>query len=570
MRNLRPFIAATVLLLTAGAFAQVPFKPVPGTPMVNTSDFGELPQEVIWNKDRAVMVLVPAGESKLGRDTTGERGSNEGPEHTVTLPSFYIDKYEVSNRKYAEFVEVTGGTPTSLLADSPLAAPELPVVAVLHRSAGEYARWALKEIPSEAMWQKAARGVDGRVFSTGDKPDFSKLVLGIGGHGPTVPVDKNTGDVSPFGVYHMSGNVKEWVADWYDRSGHTSVTGAKHDPQGPEQGETRVVVGGSYFSPATEEFARLTRREPGVPTQTRDDVGFRTVFVLRPAPAATPTPTPVPTPIPFDPMEGVNAAMDRLRQDWDQSNSKAEWRAPVPKGTVEAQIGNFTPHNLKIAYVTAEGEISLPGRLLAPCSFAAIEVPFFDPAQRTYLGVGRLDESGNVVEVINAGEISAADGLTALLETSLFDQTKDMNGKELPRAKEAVHYYDSAYSPLWDEVDIRNTTGDPLVLTFSEVDSKQNPVGKTREVTVLPGEIISNRFKAGGWQIRVSYLGSTEAAAAPWTFSVDPSSAHRLISYSSDLIRPDRILVFAKQLPYLEVNMAEARALQLKKGGKRR
>jgi sulfatase modifying factor 1 len=570
MRNLRPFIAATLLLLTAGVFAQAPFKPVPGTPMVKTSDFGELPQEVIWSKDGAVMVLVPAGESKLGRDTTGERGSNEGPEHTVTLPSYYIDKYEVSNRSYSVFVEATGGTPTSILADAPLAGPELPVVAVLHRSAGEYARWALKELPSEAMWQKAARGVDGKLFTTGDAPDFSKFVIGLGGQGPTVAVDKNTGDVSPFGVYHMTGNAKEWIADWYNRDGHTSLPADKHNPTGPEKGETRVVMGASYFSEATLENARLTHREPGVPTQTRDDVGFRTVFVLRPAPAATPTPTPAPTPVPFDPMEGVNAAMERLQTDWDQSNSKAEWRAQPPKATVQAEFANFTPHNIKLAYITEEGEISLPGRTLAPCTFAAVDVPDFEPRQATYLAVGRLDELGNVVEVINAGEVSAADGLSLLLPTSLFDQTKSINGDELPRAKEAVQFYDSSYSPLWDEIDIQNASEDPIVLTFSEVDSKQRPVGKTKEVTMLSGEIISNRFKPGMWQIRVTYLGSTENASAVWTFTVDQTAAHRLIRYSTDSVRPDRIQVFAKQLPYLEVGMTEARALKLKGKGKKK
>jgi len=570
MRFLRPFLAATFLLTTAGAFAQAPFKPVPGTPMVKTSDFGELPKEVIWNKDGAVMVLIPAGESKLGRDTTGERGSNEGPEHTITLPSFYIDKFEVSNRSYSVFVQATGGTPSSLLSGSPLARPELPVAAVLHASAGEYARWALKELPSEAMWQKAARGVEGNLYTSGSAPDFSKFVMGIGGNGPTVPVDKDTGDISPFGIYHMTGNVKEWVADWYSREGHTSLPNDKHNPRGPEKGETCVVVGASFFSEATPDNARLTHREPGVPTQTRDDVGFRTVFVLRPAPAATPTPTPAPTPIPYDPMEGVNAAMERLSTDWENSNSKAEWRAPVPKGTVSAELGNFTPHNIKIAYVTEEGEVSLPGHLIAPCTFAEIEVPFYEPIQSTYLAVARLDETGNVVEVMNVGEVSAADGLSMLLPTSLFDQTKSIEGEDLPRAKEAVHYYDGSYSPLWDEVDIQNLAPDPIVLTFSEVDSKQRPVGKTKEVTMLPGEIISNRFKAGSWQIRVSYLGSTEQAAGAWTFAIDPSAAHRLIRYTTDPVRSDRIQVFAKQLPYLEVGMSEARALKLKTTRKRK
>ncbi len=80
---------------------------------------------------------------------------------------------------------------------------------------------------------------------------------------------------------------------------------------------------------------------------------------------------------------------------------------------------------------------------------------------------------------------------------------------------------------------------------------------------MLPGELISNRFKPGMWQVRVTYLGSTENASAAWTFTVDQTAAHRLIRYSTDVVRPDRIQVFAKQLPYLEVGMTEARALNL-------
>ncbi len=560
MRLLRWTFTSLAISLAAGAAAQGAFTPVPGTPMVSTPDYGELPKEIVWKRDGAVMVLVPGGESKLGRAPDGSTNQNDAPEITVSLPSFYIDKFEVSNERYGRYVGAAGGTQSALRAGSPLLAPELPVVAIPFSSAEDFAKWSRKELPTEAMWEKAARGPGGHLFIGGAaSPDLSRFVIGRGANGPSEPVDRDTGDVSDYGVFHMTGNVREWCSDYYDRNAY--ATAARENPTGPAEGTFRVTRGSGYFTEAKAENARLTKRDAASPTQSREDVGFRTVFVLRPAPTATPTPAPTPVQQSFDPMDDVRAAFARLAEDWERAGSRPEWRAPRPKGTQSIEFGNFTPHRLAIAYVTISGGVSIETVTADPCSFRLLDVPFYDPNLRTFLAVGIMDPaSGAIQRVANAGEISAAADLTAIIPPSMFQDLTDIDGNVLPeQPKEMLQYYEGNYRPMWDEVEVVNNASLPVEFTLTPLKADAAPAGDAKSFQVEAGSVATMRLKPGSWQLRATYVGSADSAAPPWTFVVDDKAEHRIIRYAPDTLRTDRIRVFTRSMPYLTVDMLEAK-----------
>jgi len=175
------------------------------------------------------MVYVPAGEFIMGNnDTTPE----EYPMHKVYLDAFYIDKYEVTNAAYKKFLDDSGYgriPPTWSETDYPEGKANYPVVDVTWYDAKEYCKWAEKRLPTEAEWEKAARGTDGRKWPWGntlEDIDMPSCAFGIIGSKPAKgsiidtdnprPVGSIPGAVSPYGAYDMSGNVWEFTANWYE------------------------------------------------------------------------------------------------------------------------------------------------------------------------------------------------------------------------------------------------------------------------------------------------------------------------------------------------------------------
>lgn len=242
---------------------------------------GTLPIETLTtDKDAAVMVFVPAGEFLMGTSDADieqykvlfplrdiSRFDNERPQRTVFVDAFYIDRTEVTNRQYKQFLAETGYEPKHYLDYLPYNAPDLPATVLEWEDAIAYAEWANKRLPTEAEWEKAARGTDGRFWPWGNEWDATKLSGNDGtglkdGYKETAPVAQFPQGASPYGALDMAGNLWEWVSDWYDadyyRNNPNNV-----NPQGPETGDGHVLKGGGWAE--NLDFTRCASRLGGNP-----------------------------------------------------------------------------------------------------------------------------------------------------------------------------------------------------------------------------------------------------------------------------------------------------------------
>lgn len=165
------------------------------------------------------MIRIPAGAFTMG---SNDRLPDEGPAHVVHLPTYFIDKYEVTNLQYKQFIDATGHRSPSHFRNRtfPPGKADHPVTFVSWHDADDYCRWAGKRLPTAAEWEKAARGADQRTFAWGDEFDIHKANTPVRWErlkleGDTTPVGAFEGGVSPYGLYDMSGNVWEWTSSWY-------------------------------------------------------------------------------------------------------------------------------------------------------------------------------------------------------------------------------------------------------------------------------------------------------------------------------------------------------------------
>ena len=196
-------------------------------------------------KDPNPMVLIPAGEFIMGTDT---RLADEGPQHKVKLATFYIDKYEVTNLQYEQFIKATERRSPIHFKNRtyPEGKVDHPVINVSWEDARDYCAWAGKRLPTDQEWEKAARGADGRTYPWGNAFDPHKAnVPGrwkeLGEFGDTTPVGAFEAGKSPYGVYDLSGNVWEWTDSWYQPYPGNKVASENYGER------YKTLKGGSWF-----------------------------------------------------------------------------------------------------------------------------------------------------------------------------------------------------------------------------------------------------------------------------------------------------------------------------------
>jgi formylglycine-generating enzyme required for sulfatase activity len=194
------------------------------------------------------MVVVPAGEFMMG-SPTGD--SDEQPAHKVYVDAFSMDVYEVTVGQYAAFLQAKGiDQPSDWKTMNQPAHQKRPVANVDSTDASAYCKWVGKRLPTEAEWEKAARGTDGRLYPWGNDPptplhaNFGKTDWN--NHGVLAPIGTFEDGKSPYGIYDMAGNVWEWVSDWYDYNYYK--TSPSQNPTGPSSGGTKVIRGGAWNS----------------------------------------------------------------------------------------------------------------------------------------------------------------------------------------------------------------------------------------------------------------------------------------------------------------------------------
>ena len=242
-----------------------------------------------WTRpaDGAVMVYVPAGEFLMGRsdedldavldecsDCERSRFADEQPQHAVYLDAFWIDRTEVTDAQYDKCVEAGACEHRATIYEQRPDAPDLPVAWVNWYDAQNYAAWAGGRLPTEAEWEKAARGENGQIYPWGNSPPDCHKANYKGCAGKLLPVGSLPDGASPYGALDMAGNVEEWVADWWDIDYYSQSP--FRNPQGPESGDYQVLRGAAFvdnqlwfFSCATRFRGDRSRRIPYV--------GFRVV-----------------------------------------------------------------------------------------------------------------------------------------------------------------------------------------------------------------------------------------------------------------------------------------------------
>ena len=220
--------------------------------------------KTITGKDGAPMVHVPAGWFIMGSNSYDEK-----PRRRVYLDGFYIDKYEVTNARF----RAAGMTPKQDYG-SKFGGSSQPVVGVTWHQAKAHCEKAGKRLPTEAEWEKAARGTDGRKYPWGNSWDASKLIYGHNSGSKTHPTDRtNNTHASPYGAADMAGNVWEWVQDWYDASYYQNAP--ERNPKGVDAGSRRVLRGGSWDYNYFPWYFRAADRFRSDPNGWNDLIGFR-------------------------------------------------------------------------------------------------------------------------------------------------------------------------------------------------------------------------------------------------------------------------------------------------------
>ena len=278
------------------AVTQTP-EPKDETPVPFTAASGE---QVRWLKDDSVMAAIPEGDFWIGMNGSFLlQENNMSPKNKVFISGFWMDKTEVTQAQYAKCVEAS--VCESLMLSEEITGEDFPVVNASWNNADAYCRWVGKRLPTEAEWEKAARGSDQRIYPWGNFSPYNNE--GVSFISQTlIPVGTNSADISPYGILDLGGNVSEWVNDFYTEERVLAETGSKN-PAGPLSGTLRTVKGGSSNS-QQPEYAALAAARQGVDPTQRQSFGFRCaasdITVNTANAARIPKPALLADPLPYD------------------------------------------------------------------------------------------------------------------------------------------------------------------------------------------------------------------------------------------------------------------------------
>lgn len=276
-----------VVSCQANSRTENPPTPIPATdiPTVNVSPTPALGigSKITSNKDGMTLLYVPAGFFTMGSDDSVF--ADEKPVHKVILDDFWIDQTEVTNKMYSlcvkagnckEPIAKISETHSSYYGNSEF--DNYPVIFVDWIMAKTYCEWADRHLLTEAEWEKAARGDDGRTYPWGNNAPNNSLLNQNGVVGDTTSVGKYPSGTSPYGALDMSGNVSEWVADWYGENYY--VNSPSSNPLGPDSGKDRVLRGSSWIYPRSgnvlpDFYYSSAYRNKDTPSDYFSDIGFR-------------------------------------------------------------------------------------------------------------------------------------------------------------------------------------------------------------------------------------------------------------------------------------------------------
>jgi formylglycine-generating enzyme required for sulfatase activity len=258
------------------------------------------------------MAVIPAGDFLMG-SPSGDGFTDERPQRSVFLHAFLMDRYEVTNAQYERFVKATNHAmpvnpnPSATLWNDGRPFPGSdthPVVNVSWHDAVAYCAWAGKRLPTEAEWEKAARGADARLYPWGNEWSVAKAnsasywagrtiefkdtiewkafwvdgdgarlskERGLKGEVLTLPVGSLPDGASPYGLFDMAGNASEWVQDWFEP--YYYLRAPRNNPLGPDGKLLKVLRGGSWLKPASS--LRTADRDYGLPADRQSGTGFR-------------------------------------------------------------------------------------------------------------------------------------------------------------------------------------------------------------------------------------------------------------------------------------------------------
>ena len=233
----------------------------------------------ISGKDGMVLLYIPAGEFLMGSaENDSLAGQDEKPQHRVYLDAFWIDQTEVTNAMYAKCVQASACQPPYSIASYTFHTyygdpqyDRYPAAWITWERARTYCAWAGRRLPTEAEWEKAARGSDGRLYPWGNAAPDPSLLNFKAGIGDTTAVGNYPAGASPYGALDMAGNLWEWVADWYSHSYYASAPAI--NPSGPAPQAYHACRGGSWNS--TAEMVRAAARGNDDPGRCDGIVGIR-------------------------------------------------------------------------------------------------------------------------------------------------------------------------------------------------------------------------------------------------------------------------------------------------------